>query len=174
MPTPRKQLVSLADTPWYHIVSRCVRRSWLCGVDPYNGTDYSHRREWVVSRLKQLVDVYAIGISAYAVMSNHTHLVVCVDQAKSKTWTDEEVVERWHKIYHGNLLSQRFAKNEPLSETERKLLQERIDEWRERLSNISWFMAATWPAAYEKSPVKPTSKTMSQTEGRPAILGSEI
>ncbi len=142
MPTPRKQLVSLVDTPWYHIVSRCVRRSWLCGVDPYNGIDYSHRREWVVSRIKQLVDAYAIDISAYAVMSNHTHLVVCVDQARSKTWSDEEVVERWHKLYHGNLLSQRFAKKEPLSEAERKLLQERIDEWRQRLSSISWFMAA--------------------------------
>ncbi len=142
MPTPRKQLVSLADTPWYHIVSRCVRRSWLCGVDPYNGIDYSHRREWVLSRLEKLVDTYAIEVASYAVMSNHTHLVVHVDQDRSKAWSDEEVVERWHKIYHGSFNSHRFAKKEILPSAERTLLQDSINEWRERLSSISWFMAA--------------------------------
>ena len=69
MPTPRKQLVSLIDTPWYHVVSRCVRRSWFCGVDPYNGIDYSHRRDWVVTRMEQLVKVFAIDVAAYAVMT---------------------------------------------------------------------------------------------------------
>ena len=44
MPTPRKQLVSLGDTTWYHCVSRCVRRAWLCGQDPYEGRDYSRGR----------------------------------------------------------------------------------------------------------------------------------
>ena len=41
----RKTLISLQDTPYYHVVARCVRRAWLWGVDEYAGRDYSHRKE---------------------------------------------------------------------------------------------------------------------------------
>jgi hypothetical protein len=42
MTCARKTLVSLNDTPYYHVVARCVRRAWLWGVDEYAGRDYSH------------------------------------------------------------------------------------------------------------------------------------
>jgi hypothetical protein len=38
----RKTLISLRDTPYYHVVARCVRRAWLWGTDEYAGRDYSH------------------------------------------------------------------------------------------------------------------------------------
>ena len=76
----RKTLVSLQDTPYYHVVARCVRRAWLWGVDEYAGKDYSHRKAWVLERLTQLSSIFAIDLCAYAIMSNHYHLVVYVDQ----------------------------------------------------------------------------------------------
>ena len=142
MPTPRKQLVSLSETPWYHCVSRCVRRAWLCGVDPYDGRDHSHRRQWVVDRMEHLVNAFAIDVAAYAILSNHYHLVLRVDMERAARWSWQEVIDCWHRVYGGNMLSQRFVRGEPLSTAERKLLQQFAETWRHRLSDISWFMGA--------------------------------
>ena len=54
MPLPRSALVSLASTPYYHCVGRCVRRVFLCGKDQYSGRSFEHRRGWIVERLAAL------------------------------------------------------------------------------------------------------------------------
>jgi hypothetical protein len=91
MPQSRKTQVSLIDTPYYHCVSRCVCRSFLCGTDKYTEQSYEHRRAWVEERLLFLSSVFSIGICAYAVMSNHTHVVLCVDKDMADGWTMQEV-----------------------------------------------------------------------------------
>ena len=52
MPKPRYRQISIQDTPYYHCISRCVRRAFLCGSDPLTGFDFEHRRQWIVDRIK--------------------------------------------------------------------------------------------------------------------------
>jgi putative transposase len=44
MTIARSRQISLADTPHYHVVSRCVRRAFLCGQDAHSGQSYEHRK----------------------------------------------------------------------------------------------------------------------------------
>ena len=87
MTQPRSSLVSLSDTPWYHCVSRCVRRAFLCGEDAVTGTNYEHRRGWIADRLQRVASVFAVDVAGYAVMSNHFHVVVWVDVERSASWS---------------------------------------------------------------------------------------
>ena len=95
MPKPRKRLVSVKDTPYYHCTSCCVRHAYLCGFDSTTGVDYSYRSGWIVDRIEQLGGSFAIGVYAYAVMSNHYHIVVKIDADATKGWSNQEVAERW-------------------------------------------------------------------------------
>lgn len=141
MPKPRKSLIAVESTPYYHCVARCVRRAFLCGVDSVSGHNYEHRRAWLEDRLLELPKVFAIDIAAYAIMSNHYHVILHINTARAKSWTDYEVVERWHQLFNGTVLSQKYLKNEgQLSKVEGLIFQETIDKWRLRLQDISWFM----------------------------------
>jgi len=139
MPKPRKQLVSLEATPYYHCVSRCVRRAFLCGTDS-EGRSFEHRRGWIEKLILDQAQIFCIDIAAYAVMSNHFHVVLHVSQQRARGLTALEVVQRWHQLYQGTLLSKKFERGETLSTSQQAVLDERIEEWRERLMSISWFM----------------------------------
>ena len=75
MTQPRETLISIEDTPYYHLVSRCVRRTFLCGVDHETGKNYEHRRQWIEDRIRILSSLFSIDLCAYSVMSNHLHIV---------------------------------------------------------------------------------------------------
>ncbi|WP_158969722.1 transposase [Paraglaciecola sp. L3A3] len=140
MPQSRKSQISLVDTPYYHCVSRCVRRSFLCGEDKMTGQNYEHRRGWVEERLLFLGSVFSIDICAYAVMSNHTHIVLCVDKKQADNWSMGEVLERWHRLYQGTLLSQKYLREDKLTKSELFTLKETTEIYRQRLYDISWLM----------------------------------
>jgi REP element-mobilizing transposase RayT len=136
---PRKSLICLDDTPYYHVVARCVRRAWLWGYDAYAGKDYSHRKQWVMKRLHFLSKVFAIDLCAYAIMSNHYHLVLRVDRKRGTRLTQVEVVQRWTALYKEPLAVQRWREG-TAGAAERALAEQLIERWRKRLIDISWYM----------------------------------
>ncbi|WP_028114866.1 transposase [Ferrimonas kyonanensis] len=143
MPKARSQLISLQDTPFYHCVSRCVRRSYLCGIDAYTGISYEHRRDWVENRLLELSQAFAIEICAFAVMTNHTHVVLHVDEQKAKAWSTQEVLTRWHRLFAGTDLTRRYCVDElrsTLTSAELSQVDNKASLYRNRLADLSWFM----------------------------------
>lgn len=140
MTQARSTLVSPSDTPYYHCVSRCVRRAFLCGYDTHSQTDYEHRRQWLETKLHHTARIFSIKLCAYAVMSNHYHIVVHIRPDDAAKWSPREVVRRWHSLFKGTYLSQCFAAGETLLSTQQEVLDQDIEIWRERLSSLSWFM----------------------------------
>ncbi|MCB1675762.1 MAG: transposase [Halioglobus sp.] len=138
MPRPRKAQVCVSDTPYYHCVSRCVRRARLCGQDVQTGQCFEHRRAWIVERIHRLASLFAIDICAYAVMSNHYHLVIKL--GSTRDWTDDEVIARWLQLYKGPLLIHRYREAGTLSPAERDTVIDIVAVWRKRLQDLSWLM----------------------------------
>ena len=118
----------------YHCVSRCVRRAWLCGRDPLTGADHEHRRQWVEDRLAQLADLYAVSIWAYAVMSNHLHVVIEMHADIARTWSPDEIAVRWLGLYPPEDGQYEVAKAQIVGNSDR------LGVLRSRLCSLSWFM----------------------------------
>ena len=134
MPISRATQVDLSATPYYHCIARCVRRAFLCGKDSYSGQNFEHRRDWVRERLRFLSGVFAVDVCAYAIMSNHLHVVLHVDAERAGRWTDADVVDRYCNLH-------------PTAKAEYELLprdkqRTQRDTWRGRLCSLSWMMRA--------------------------------
>ena len=149
MPAPRAILFDPKANPFVHACSRCVRRGWLCGEDPAIVPElrknYDHRRQWIVDRLALLVKAFAIEVAAYAIMSNHYHLVLYVDVDKAEKWTDDEVLTQYCKVFKGEYLVQKYLNpkdKKSMTSAEVNMALSFTDVYRERLMSISWFMRA--------------------------------
>lgn len=133
MPTARAAQVDYSVTQYYHLMSRCVRRSYLCGTDNETGKDYSHRKQWLIDRIKYLSDIFSIHICAYAIMSNHYHLVLYVNTEMALNFSADDVVSRWTRLFGPSKAKE--IQNLPSDKAEKIIL-----ELRDRLSSMSWFM----------------------------------
>ena len=140
MATPRSKLVDPVVPLHYHLISRCVRRVWLCGKDPKSRKDYNHRKHWLEQRLFHLARYFAVEIDAFSIMSNHFHLVVYFDPLACQRWSDDEVATRWVEAFppteKGNVLEElkpvcreRILQNKTL-----------LDDRRKKLGCLSTFM----------------------------------
>lgn len=140
MPKPRSLQINLSDTPYYHCISKCVRGAYLCGFDTTTGRDFQHRRGWIEQRLLKLAAIFAIDVCAYAVMSNHLHVVLHINAAKAKTWTAQEVLHRWHQLHQGSFLTKQYEQGTKAISFEQPQMQLAIETFRDRLCSVSWFM----------------------------------
>ena len=136
MARARKYQVSLSDTPYYHLISRCVRRAFLCGETKEQS--FEHRRSWIVDRIKQLSSIFAIDICSYAIMSNHYHLVINVNSTKD--WSDKQILSAWSQLFKLPMLADRFIQGEFMERAELVVVHQMIAEYRKRLMDLSWFM----------------------------------
>ena len=142
MTYPRAHLVDSNKPCFYHVYDRCVRRAFLCGNDPATGCSYEHRRAWIEERLLFLARYFAVEVYAYAVMSNHYHLVLYYDPSASQNWSSKEVARRWLEVHppRQNGRIDEVAKTKKLD----SMLSdpELIAICRQRLGSLSWFMRA--------------------------------
>ena len=139
MTQARKRLVAVETTPYYHVIGRCVRRAFLCGEDTSTGQSYEHRRQWIVDRIGQLAELFAIDVLAYAIMSNHYHIVVRLKPEQAADWSNDEVTDRWAQLYGLPLLLAKLRSAE-CTEAEEAVALDLLDRRRKRLSSLSWFM----------------------------------
>ena len=140
MTRARKHLICLDETPYYHVTSRCVRRAFLCGIDRQTGKSYEHRRAWIEDRIRVLSSLFSIELCAYAIMSNHYHLVVRINPDEPASWSDDEVLRRWTALFRGPILVQRYLAGDPLATVELDTVRTLATLYRARLGSLSWFM----------------------------------
>ncbi|WP_133245511.1 transposase [Pelagibaculum spongiae] len=147
MPAPRAILFDPKANPYVHACSRCVRRGWLCGEDPAIVPElrknYDHRRQWIVDRIDLLARAFSIDVAAYAVMSNHYHLVLYVDVARANKWSARQVLLQYTKVFDAEPLVKKYLNSQKrrlLSAAEIHYVEAKAEECRKRLYSISWFM----------------------------------
>src|SRR5574342_301732 len=99
MGMPRSKYVREGQEGVYHCFSRCVRRAFLYGFDALTRRDFSHRKTWLVDRLRFLAAIFAIDVCAYAVMENHYHTILRTRPDIVASWSDREVATRWLTLF---------------------------------------------------------------------------
>ncbi|HAS8443421.1 TPA: transposase [Vibrio vulnificus] len=117
-----------------------MRRSFLCGEDPTTQRNYEHRREWIKQKMYALSQVYCIDVCAYAIMSNHYHLVVHINREKALNLSNSDVIARWKQEHKLPTLVTRWLSGQLTSQAEIDMCMTIIESWRERLWSLSWFM----------------------------------
>ncbi len=126
-----------------HCVTRCVRRAWICGKDPFSGKDYSHRKAWIERRIRHLATCFAIDICSYSLLSNHVHIILHNRPDQIANWSDEEVATSWRRLYCGKrVLDNTLQDVNDARVAELVANKDKLIKIRKRLANISWFMKA--------------------------------
>ncbi len=124
-----------------HICARVVRRCFLFGIDPFTGKNHDHRKVWIEDQLKLLAANFGIDLLAFAILSNHFHLILRSRPDVVNTWDDSEVARRWLMLCPKRKKNNR-SPEEP-NDFELNSIRndpERLATIRTRLSDVSWWL----------------------------------
>ena len=134
MTIARNHHLFINEPTYFHLISRCVRRAYLCGKDKYSGKRYDHRKRWLEKRLFDLTDLFFVDLYGYAIMSNHYHLLVCTRPDDMLRVSDKQIAHRWCQLFP----------HRHLTDADRIQLlckdRDKIALYRQRLCDISWLM----------------------------------
>ncbi len=136
MTMARRLLVDVELTRYYHCISRCVRRAFLCGEG------FEHRKAWIEARLEILAKNFAVSVCGFAIMDNHLHVLCRLDPGVAYDWTDEEVVRRWITVYPPANLDADDPRTLQAWINDQCNDASRVAKYRERLQDLGWFMKA--------------------------------
>jgi hypothetical protein len=133
---PRRQLVDVAITRFYHCISRCVRRAFLCGEG------VTHRKAWIEARLEVLAKHFAVSVCGFAILDNHLHVLCRLDPGVADGWSDDEVVRRWIAVYRPSCLDVDNPATVQAWIDQQCQDSARVARYRARLQDLGWFMKA--------------------------------
>ncbi len=133
MTRPRRSLVSADVTRYYHCITKCVRQAFLLQEGK---TD---RKKWLIDRLMEIAEIYAVSVCNYGILDNHFHLLLRLDVETANAWTDEEVIRRWASAHPPK------KKRKLVEVTDEWIAGEaqdkkKVEKLRSRLCNLGWFM----------------------------------
>ena len=133
----RHKYLNLENTKYYHCITRCVRRAFLCGYDPLKNINYDYRKEIIRNLLRQLTKAYSIEICSYAIMCNHVHLVLYANDSQVAKLSHSQILKRWALVYPTS--ASKIQADILNKESSDKILQ-KLESCREKLCSIRSFM----------------------------------
>jgi hypothetical protein len=155
----RSLYVKKGEEGVYHCTTRCVRQAYLCGRDRVTNCDLSHRRQWIVDRLRYLAGIFAVDVCNFAVLHTHQHNILRTRPDIVADWTRDEVADRWLTLAPPG---GKAAGAGSMDNARAFLLSwpERIEELRMRLCDLSWFMK------YHNEPISRAANAEDGARGR--------
>ena len=134
---PRSEQIDPSRTCWFHLTSRVVQK--LRRLDSKN----DERKSLLLNYIKDLNSAFSLDIAAWAILGNHTHIVVRLNPDRHLEWSDSEVVERWAKIHPPRDTHYNPIQNEQRFQAwfdDRLKDKAWLEQTREKLGSVSQFM----------------------------------
>jgi REP element-mobilizing transposase RayT len=83
-----------------------------------------------------------MDVCAYAVMSNHYHVVLHVNKDMAMSWDMPTLFKRWQQLFSLPTLVEHYLQQDSLDPALLEVVERYAETYRQRLMNISWFMRA--------------------------------